>query len=109
MENVQETRETFRAYITNERPLYDGITGPALALASNLRAAISKVNREHAPEIGGRALIATEADKRAAISAYITEVAEVLEWELIGQERAAKRPGGAGTLAGIQPNGGGVK
>ena len=83
--NEQETRETFRAYITNTRPLYEGITAPALTLAGNLRNAIKAVNREYAPEMGGAALIETDADKRAAISAYIAEVAEVLEWELIGQ------------------------
>ena len=51
--NAQETRETFRVYVINTRPLYEGITAPALTLAANLRAAIATVNRQHAPEIGG--------------------------------------------------------
>lgn len=89
--NAQETRETFRDYVINTRPLYEGITAPALTLAANLRAAIATVNRQHAPEIGGAALIETDADKRAAISVYLNEIQEVLEWELIGAEQAARR------------------
>ena len=83
--NEQETRETFRDYAINERAIYEGITGPAQTLAANLRAAIATVNRKHAPEIDGAALIETDADRKAAISVYIAEVTEVLEWELIGQ------------------------
>ncbi len=83
--NEQETRETFRDYAINERAIYEGITGPAQTLAANLRAAIATVNRKHAPEIDGAALIETEADKRAAIDVYINETREVIEWELIGQ------------------------
>lgn len=92
----QETRETFRDYAINERPIYEGITGPAQTLAANLRAAIERINREHAPQLGGAALIETAADKRAAISVYLAEVAEVLEWELIGQynTRTGSTPAG---------------
>lgn len=89
--NEQETRETFRNYAINTRPVYIGITGPAETLADNLRAAIVKINAEHARETAGAALIATEADKRAAIEAVINEVREVLEWELIGKEKAERR------------------
>ena len=88
--NAQETRETFRDYVINTRPLYEGITAPALTLAANLRAAIATVNRDAAPKMGGAALIETDADKKAAISVYIAEVAEVLEWELIGQYNTRK-------------------
>ena len=83
--NEQETRELFRAYVINTRPLYSGMATPARLLAANLRAAIATVNKEHAPEIDGAALIDTDADKRAAIDVYINEIREVLEWELIGQ------------------------
>ncbi len=83
--NEQETRETFRDYAINERSIYDGITSPAHVLAQNLRAAIATINRQHAPEIGGAALIETDADKRAAIDVFINETREVIEWELIGQ------------------------
>ena len=83
--NAQDTRELFRLYAINERPITEGITGPAQTLAANLRAAIEQINREHAPEIDGAALIETDADKQAAISVYLDEIREVLQWELIGQ------------------------
>lgn len=82
---AKETRETFRDYAINTRPIYEGITGPARLLAANLRGAIEQVNREHARAMDGAALIETDADKQAAISVYLAEVAEVLQWELIGQ------------------------
>jgi len=84
----QETRDTFRDYALNTRSIYEGIANPARILAANLRAAIAQVNREHAPQIGGAALIETDADKQAAISVYLAEVAEVLQWELIEQYKA---------------------
>ena len=87
--NEQETRETFRDYAINDRAIYEGIEHPARLLAANLRAAISTINRKHAPEIGGADLIETEAEKRAAISVYIAEIGELLEWELIGEAPAA--------------------
>ena len=86
--NEQETRELFQMYAVNERAIYEGIHAAALTLAANLRGAITQINRKTAPELGGADLIQTEQDKRAAISVYIAEVTEVLEWELIGQYKA---------------------
>lgn len=87
---AQETRETFRDYAINTRPIYEGITGPARMLAANLRGAIEQVNREHARAMDGAALIVSDADKQAAIAVYLAEVAEVLQWELIGQYKTRK-------------------
>lgn len=87
----QETRETFRAHVVNDRKLYDSLHASARLLAANLRAAITAVNTEHAPQIDGAALIGSDADKRAAIGVYIDEIREVLEWELIGEQAAAAR------------------
>ena len=88
--NEQETRETFRAYVVNERPLYQGIEHPAHLLAANLRAAIKTVNKEYTAETDGAALIETDADKRAAIGVYLDEIRELLTWELIGQYNTRK-------------------
>lgn len=83
--NKNETRETFRDYAINDRGIYDGIRHPAELLALNLRAAITTINRLHAPENAGADLITTDDDRRAAIDVYMAEAREVLEWELIGQ------------------------
>ena len=47
--NAQETRETFRDYVINTRPLYEGITAPALTLAGPEP---SRVRRARAYETG---------------------------------------------------------
>lgn len=86
----QETRETFRDYALNDRAIYESIEHPAHLLAANLRAAITQVNRKHAPELNGANLIETDADKRAAISVFVAEIEELLTWNLIGQYNTRK-------------------
>ena len=89
---TNETRETFRAYIVNDRATWEGIESYGRLLACNCRAVIEWVNRKHAPQIGGGSLIDTEADKRAAIAAYLAEVDEIVTWELIGKGKAQNGP-----------------
>lgn len=83
----KETRARFRGIITNERATYERIQAEAVQLSASISAAVDLANTESA-SAAGAPLIVSDEGKAEAIAAYIDEVRELIEWELIGKHHA---------------------
>ena len=82
-----ETRETLRQYVINNRETYEAVTDKARELAAVVQATATRVNAFSVEETGA-AVVNTPADLSELIAVVLAETEEVLTWELINKHKA---------------------